>query len=378
MVAPAQIRGAASKVPAFSTEVVVRHLVRRGLITCADVVNGMLSTKNVSRRNHVFAIIRDNGESYLLKQGIGRDRISTLEREALAYERFGVNPHVAQVGRYLPRSYGYEAKPHVLVVEFLREGEDLRSYCTKHHRFPAGIAAELGRALAAFHRTDWSVGPRKRRLHSRPRPPWIFSQAPTNLRTFCNSSAGTIELLRLLQEFRDFRRHFGRLRGAWKAESFIHFDLRWDNCIVLPKANGKADLKIVDWELAGRGDPRWDVGTIFSNFLSFWVGGIPVPGDSRPDLYLDSAEMPLERLQPAIRAFWASYAREARVSRGESKAWLLRAVEYSAAHLVQTAVEQMQGAADLSGGVACLLQLSLNILQRPQKAATQLLAIPLA
>jgi hypothetical protein len=57
--------------------------------------------------------------------------------------------------------------------------------------------------------------------------------------------------------------------------------------------------------------------------------------------------------------------------------WLLRAVKYGAARLVQIGFEQMQTSMQLTGPIVCLLQLSLNILRRPHEAAVYLLGIPL-
>jgi len=56
---------------------------------------------------------------------------------------------------------------------------------------------------------------------------------------------------------------------------------------------------------------------------------------------------------------------------------LLRSVRYGAARLVQTAFEQMHTSMQLTGNIVCFLQLSLNILQRQEEAAAQLLGIPL-
>src|SRR5262249_41759348 len=158
-------------------------------------------------------------------------------------------------------------------------------------------------------------------------------------------------------------------RAGWKTDKFIHMDLRWSNCF-LPRPELKKGagvdpcLNIVDWELAGWGDPLWDVGTILSNFLSFWVSGIPVTGGCHPDRYLDAAEVPLERLRPAMRAFWLSYLHGREVDNITSSQWLVKSVEYAAAQLVQNALENQFNAAQLSGGVLCLLQLSLNLFDR--------------
>jgi aminoglycoside phosphotransferase (APT) family kinase protein len=361
---------------------VVRHLLRRKLITTGDVVDGNVAVKNVSRRNLVYAITREQGECYLLKQGIGRERTARIEREASVYEQLGRTPSTKNFANYLPRFYGYDPHERVLLVEYLKNGEDLRSYCTKHRRLPARIGAELGRTLATLHRTKWSNdGIADHRLDSGRKQPWVLRQIRPDLKTLRASSTGTIELYKVLQGFRGFRKHFDRLREEWRAESFIHSDLRWDNCIIIPRvrssiADGNTGLKIVDWEMAGRGDPRWDVGAVFANFLSFWLGGFPITGDTPPEQYLPVAEMPLERLQPALRAFWSSYVRKMGLSQTAADAWLLRSVEYGGAQLVQTAFEQIRELADLAGVIVCQMQVSLNLLEQPERAATQLLGIP--
>jgi hypothetical protein len=55
----------------------------------------------------------------------------------------------------------------------------------------------------------------------------------------------------------------------------------------------------------------------------------------------------------------------------------MRATRYSAARLIQTAFEQMQMSIQIMGNTICLLQLSLNILRRPQETIVHLLGIPL-
>jgi hypothetical protein len=81
-------------------------------------------------------------------------------------------------------------------------------------------------------------------------------------------------------------------------------------------------------------------------------------------------------MQPAMRAFWDAYAVGMHLTPVEQDEWLLRSVRYAAARLLQTAYEQSALTLRLTGNVICLLQLSLNILQRPADAAASLLGIP--
>jgi hypothetical protein len=55
----------------------------------------------------------------------------------------------------------------------------------------------------------------------------------------------------------------------------------------------------------------------------------------------------------------------------------MRAIQYAAARLVQTAFEHLQLSNELAGDVGCLLQVSLNMMMRPHEAAVFLLGIQL-
>lgn len=174
-------------------------------------------------------------------------------------------------------------------------------------------------------------------------------------------------------------RSLDELREGWRTETLIHNDIKWDNCVIFarPSSKRKTRLKIVDWEVAGMGDPCWDIGSVFSNYLSFWLLSIPITGENPPDRFIELARYPLESMQPAMRSFWQSYVRYMELDAATSGEWLLRAIKYGAARLVQTGYEQMQMSIHLTGNVVCLLQLGLNILQRPQEAIVHLLGLPL-
>ncbi len=137
-------------------------------------------------------------------------------------------------------------------------------------------------------------------------------------------------------------------------------------------------MKIVDWELSRLGDPCWDVGSFFGEYLTYWLLSIPVTGQDPPDRFLDLARYPLDKMRPAIRAFWSAYVSGSGLTDpGLHDAFLIRSVRYATARLVQTAYEQGQVSALLTGNIVVLLQLAFNILQRPEEASIALLGIPL-
>jgi hypothetical protein len=82
-------------------------------------------------------------------------------------------------------------------------------------------------------------------------------------------------------------------------------------------------------------------------------------------------------MQPAMRSFWNSYTRHSRLESPAAAQMLQKAVQFGAARLIQTAMEQMQTAVQLTGNTLAMLQLCYNILARPEQAIVHLLDIPL-
>jgi hypothetical protein len=105
---------------------------------------------------------------------------------------------------------------------------------------------------------------------------------------------------------------------------------------------------------------------------------MPITGEAAPERFVELARYPLEAIQPAIRAFWHAYVRRMGFDVTTLHHRLTRAVRYCAARLIQTCYESSQTTAHLMGTTQCMLQLSLNILQRPLEATIHLLGIPLA
>ncbi len=359
---------------------VVPYLLKCGLVSAESIAEGDLAVMDVSRRNRNYKVISERGPSYFLKQGIGPEGRATLANEAAVYQLLQSHRSTHGLDCYLPHYYGYDPEEHILILELVRNGQDLREYHTSRGRFSTTVAGILGNALGLLHRQmreqrKWSEDGH---LFS-DQPPWVLSVHRTDLSLFQHISNANIQVIKIIQRFPEFCEHLDTLRQGWMVETLIHRDLKWDNCIVLAKSGlqRKTRLTIVDWELANRGDPCWDVASVFNDYLSFWLLSIPLTGKTPSERLIELARYPLERMQPAIHSFWQSYVRQMGLGATIANKWLLRAVQYGAARLVQTAFEQMQMSARLMGNAVGLLQLSLNILQRPREALVNLLGFSL-
>src|SRR5262249_38068356 len=150
------------------------------------------------------------------------------------------------------------------------------------------------------------------------------------------------------------------LRQAWQADTLIHADIKWDNWLawVDPAASRSPRVKLVDWEFAGLGDPCWDLGAVFADYLSVWLFSIPITGETPPEHFLALARYPLAQMHPAMRAFWQAYVRRRDFAAPTAQHTLLRAVQYGAARLLHKGFEQLQASPQLLGTTVCLVQLS--------------------
>jgi serine/threonine protein kinase len=199
---------------------------------------------------------------------------------------------------------------------------------------------------------------------------------------------------RALQNLRRIPCWLDEFHAGWNShkryECLIHSDIKSDNFLTVESLNSPDSsshsssdmykktrhLKLIDWELARIGDPAWDTGCVFSDYLALWLFSLPIINrESSPDSFLKLALYPLHKMQPAIRSYWNSYVRKMRFDVNESNEFLVRSVRYCSAQLVRKAYEYLQRQVKISANIVYLLQVSLNIMKDPQTAITSLLGI---
>jgi 5-methylthioribose kinase len=354
------------------------YLVHRELIRKEAIVDGDLKVADASRRNGNFKVICTESRSYFVKQGLDTERTSSVAHEAAVYRQLWLTSWNPSLGRYLPRFYDYDAGERILIVELIEEAETLREYHVRRGRFPRNVAASLGKALGTLHSRQ---GAQLSRLEHAggitEHLPWIFSVHRPELRTLHDVSGANLQLIEVIQRFPELCRSLDALPALWIPESFIHGDLKWDNCIVAaaPRTRRKTILKLVDWELAGIGDPGWDVGSVFSDYLMFWLMYMPITKDVPLSRAVEMARYPIASMRPAVRSFWENYRQHMQLKSQEANRLLMRSLHFCAARLIQSAYEQMQMSSVLISSAVGALQVSSNIFRQPEEASIHLLGI---
>jgi hypothetical protein len=359
---------------------VVYYLLERGYVDVESVVDGDFLAVDSSRRNRNFKIIRRNNPSYFVKQAqnIDPEGAVTLHREATCYWLAGSRPDLAALRALMPGFRGYDPPRRTLVLELAPGGETLADYHRRLRRFPPETSAVMGTLVGNYHKhleRDLddailrSVFPR--------RIPWVLSIHETKPEYYPVLSAGNGQLIQLVQRYPEFPKLLEDLRADWRATSLIHGDMKWENWIVGPTGTDGSgpSLSLIDWEMADLGDTAWDVGALLQAFLVFWILSMPLSAEADASRLPNLAQYPLDPMQPAIRAFWTSYAAAAEHDTAKSADWLLRCVRYGGARMIQSAFECLYYEPAMTAQAVWLLQVSMNILKDPAQARTVLLGL---
>jgi hypothetical protein len=356
------------------------YLLTHGLISPAQIVDGSYEIVDVSRRNNNFKVLVDSGPSLLIKQGVGTEKAKTVADEARLYDLIRRMPAARGLTALLPVVRLYDRRENLLVLEVNTRAESLYEYHRRRKRCPRTLAAALGTGLGRMHRltAGSALFPSCRAVFADHQPLAFFLPEPdASVYRFASSSG--LELIKIVQGSSMLCDLLQAARAEWRVEALVHGDLRWDHCVAWarPGASRLTRITLVDWELAGMGDPAWDIGTVFSEYLSAWLLSTPVAAEIPLAWATAHAELPLEQMQPAIQAFWSAYQTEMGQTEdgtitGER---LVRSVKYAAARLIQTGFERQLLTAHLTNQIVLLMQLSENMLKQPEAAAHQLLGL---
>jgi Ser/Thr protein kinase RdoA (MazF antagonist) len=327
---------------------VLQYLLARRFASLEGVVAGKYFVRDLSRRNRNFRVTCGSRE-YLVKQAKKWDYAgrSSLEQEAAFCRQARTDPRFEPLRRFTPEAYSYDPANSTLVFEFLPDDAPL---ATMPQRLLPETGRLVGRAMGQFHAD-------MRRADLAPlfplNPPSYLSMHRWQPEEASGASEGQRDLIRLVRRHREFAPALEMLEMDWRPHTMIHGDWKLDNCLL---SAGAACLHVVDWELAGWGDPVWDVATLLQSWWCLWLRA--------PE------ENPLAEVQPVLREFLRSYAAAA----GEDQNLLRRrTIAFAAARLLQSAWESLQKAAELEAFAVLAAQAGLNLLTRPEWGAAQLL-----
>lgn len=339
----------------------VHYVCERGFVKVMKVIAGDFMVLEAGRRNRNFKAFHRDGNGVFIKQVKVADSIenTTLRREAECYELAQKYP---EWSHFIPKFLGHDKRRQCIVLELLPHGENLTEYCLTAGQVSAKIGAALGTAIASFHQVR--VDPLSHELSqiSFPRRvPWILFFHRDNNRV----SQGVIELGDLIRQNEVVSTNMDRLFQNWRFDDVIHGDMKWDNCVLYQTDDHACCLKIVDWELFDFGDAAWDLGGLLH---SFWVSAITstLILDENGVFYVFERLLPeLARPALSIRSILQAYWTQRAFDESQISNFLIRAIEYSAARLLQSAFERLYHAAAMTDETRMMFGLSESIFLNP-------------
>lgn len=250
-----------------------RYLLRRGLLSPASVLELGVTVDDASASHRAFRVAVGARPRLFLKRA---DRTGTQGRDLsteMAVYRLATSRD--ELARVLPRCHYVDEAAGVVVLDAVA-GDTLAAYLAPAVAPPPRAAALLsayGRAMAVVHSVPAPpLGA----------PPWLLGALEPTWGDYGWLPPPCAAVLRRLAANPAMRRGFQRARERWQPSALVHGDLRWANVLV----DGQLDdpsLRVVDWELACRGDPSWDLGSVLADVVALLALQLP-GGATRAEL----------------------------------------------------------------------------------------------
>jgi len=246
----------------------LRVLVACGWLSDIDAGDARTCVETVSSSHVVFKVVAPDGRAAVVKQvpraaaAAGR----SLRQEMFVYRLARSVPAVAAA---LPAPIHIDETRQILVVTGV---DGVHAFPDTGLRVP-GCAERLATLMAGWHRATQDTG-------LWPSPALGILEMPDDVAL---ASAGRAEATqRLMAEIVGDGELSGALRAArtsWLDTCLIHGDIRRENWIAT-MTHGVADVKVIDWELSGSGDPAWDVAGILTEICLETVREDRAPGSA--------------------------------------------------------------------------------------------------
>jgi hypothetical protein len=376
----------------LNAEAVVAFLSERGFIDARDVTVGDLRVIEVSGRNTNLRLESGTGRWFFIKQAPAHEGTELLRVEATIYARARDDLRWSAVRPWLPAFQLFDEGRAVLVTHASPAWHDVFDVDAEGNDLDLPeIGDQIGRALAACHSVPLAGDIEAEALLGT-RVPWVLRVHRPHPRVLQDVWPAQLEVVRAVQQDSDAGAALDALSRDWQTTSLIHGDLKFNNVLVEtagtaepgptagipPAARPRAAVSrvvLVDWETASRGDPAWDVASVFQSYLWYGVHLVSVEEGTDAAAAPRAFAAQIPAIRRCLRGFWVAYRQAADLTPQISGPLLGRAAAYTGARLLQTAYESAQGEERPGRLSTGSLQLALNVLRNPPHALEQLLGV---
>jgi aminoglycoside phosphotransferase (APT) family kinase protein len=165
--------------------------------------------------------------------------------------------------RAVPRLVACGNGTRAIALDVIKDCDSLRELTQRDPEIDVRHLVNLAAALVDLHQAPVQDAYRKF-------PEWLLHPPvpmSTQLTPYEYAHGAGLDFDVYLRVMQELEAHFRELHEQWRPDTIVHYDLRDDNILFPHEPGADCVVRLIDWELAGFGDPCYDVGYLVGQFL---------------------------------------------------------------------------------------------------------------
>lgn len=236
----------------------VRYMISTGLLSEADISVGKFRMiPDVNERFGLITVECAGKKLYFVKKALNEDGFYYLRREIICLQYLSDSGVLVA---NLPRLCASDVTTGIMITECIDPCISLNEAVLHHPELVTQAACESANILSQF---NYLSAP-KMIPELDGKLPWIFG-------LFKRSPAWRPptfqKVLPLIRNHSWFKTELSSAASLWSHSHFIHGDIKWDNFLLMHVDESMKNMRLIDWELAGIGDPGWDLAGVMNELL---------------------------------------------------------------------------------------------------------------
>ncbi|PSB07667.1 LPS biosynthesis choline kinase [Pleurocapsa sp. CCALA 161] len=303
-------------------------------------------------------------------------------------------PEVSKLNSWLPEITDFDVDNSILIVKYLDDHQNLGEFYGQENIFATEIASSIGSIIATIHSQTINNHSYENFFgySNSSSSPKLTQGMASGLARITPEIFGTVpadglKFFALYQRYDSLGKAIAQLNESYQPVCLTHNDLKLNNILIAAHwkpaepslatnyNQPQVELKLIDWERSGWGDPAFDLGTVIGSYLIIWLQSLIVSRSMAIDESLRLATIPLEVLQPSLVALTKTYATcFPEIVEHDPKFWQ-KVMQFAGLALIQTIQSTLQYQKAFNNTGICMLQVAKALLCNPESSIASVLGI---
>jgi serine/threonine protein kinase len=303
-------------------------------------------------------------------------------------------PEMTKLNTWLPEIIDFDVDNSILIVKYLDDHQNLGEFYGQENIFAPEIASSIGSIIATIHSQTINNHSYEDFFgYSNSNPSSKLTQGMANglaritPEIFGTVPADGLKFFALYQRYDSLGKAIAQLNASFQPSCLTHNDLKLNNILIATNgqptspslvanySHPQVELKLIDWERSGWGDPAFDLGTVIGSYLVIWLQSLIVSRSMAIDESLRLATIPLEVLQPSLAALTKTYAAcFPEIVEHDPKFWQ-KVMQFAGLALIQSIQSTLQYQKAFNNTGICMLQVAKALLCNPESSIASVLGI---